>query len=207
MSQNKSPQDLLLEQIASEAYNVGYSASLHFATLDIASKVPTMVTVTSFAVGILGLVYPQFAEKLPSAILLIIGICMLYVRDYESRLGEYEQAGIKLNNLYKQLHDLVVDVKSVPAPSATQLDAFRQRLIEVRTAASGLNVSPQIFGASWKAHHRFFWVIDSSWVAEHLNRKFSWRDKAPLSAFVLLGLIVLGLLTAGLHVARSGICQ
>ncbi len=207
MSQPKSPRDLLLEQIASEGYNVGYSASLHFATLDIASKVPTMVTVTSFAVGILGLVYPQLAEKLPSAILLIIGICMLYVRDYESRLSEYEQTGIKLNNLYKQLHDLVVDVRSVTAPSAAQLDAFRQRLIEVRTAASGLNVSPQIFGASWKAHHRFFWVIDSSWVGEHRNRKFSLRDKAPLSAFVLLSLIVLGLLATALHLARSGICQ
>ncbi|CAN4277866.1 SLATT domain-containing protein [Pseudoxanthomonas sp. LjRoot125] len=206
MSQNKSPRDLLLEQIASEGYNVGYSASLHFATLDIASKVPTMVTVTSFAVGILGLVYPQFADKLPSAILLIIGICMLYARDYESRLGEYERTAIQLNNLYKRLHDLAIDAKSSSGQSA-QLDEFRQRLINIRTEASDLNVSPQIFGASWKAHHRFFWVIDSSWVREHRNPKFSWRDMAPLSAFVGLGVIASALLAGGIHLFINALCQ
>ncbi|MEN5266207.1 SLATT domain-containing protein [Stenotrophomonas sp. TWI587] len=203
----KTARQLLLEQIASEGYNVGYSASLHFATFDIASKVPTLVTVTSFAVGILGLVYPDFSEKLPSAILLIIGICMLYARDYESRLGEYEAAGVKLNNLYKRLHDLIIDAQSSTDEDQLGLEEVRLRLIQIRLEASGVNVSPQIFGASWKAHHRFFWVIDSSWVRDHRNPSFTWRDMVPLSAFAVMGVIASALVVGTIHFAFNNLCR
>lgn len=207
MAETKSPKKLLLEQIASEGYNVGYSASLHFATFDIACKVPTIVTVASFAAGIFGLIYPSLSDKLPSAILLVIGICMLYVRDYERRLGDYERTAISLNRLYKQLHDLIVRVQGISDRDTDALDAARASFLSIRTEASNLNVSPQIFGASWKAHHRLFWVIDSSWVRDHVYPRISWRDMAPLSFFLVAAAASLVLLGALLYIGTHQWCS
>lgn len=190
----KQPRDLLLEQIASEGFNVGYSASLHFATFDLVTKLPTAVTVVSFAAGVLGLAYPDFTSKLPSAILLTIGFCMHYIRDYESRLNEYESAGIALNNLYKSLHDLAIEVESITDRDKSAIETARARLASIRSDASKINVSPQVFGASWKAHHRFFWVIDSTWVQKNRSPPITLFDKAPLSFFILLGTIAAAML-------------
>lgn len=64
----------LLIKIAQKGYNVAYGANINFATYDIVKKIPGYVSFLSIIVGILGLVYPPFAEKYVSVFILILGI-------------------------------------------------------------------------------------------------------------------------------------
>ena len=52
----------LLIKIAQKGYNVAYGANINFATYDIVKKIPGYVSFLSIIVGVLGLVYPPFAE-------------------------------------------------------------------------------------------------------------------------------------------------
>lgn len=69
----------LLIKIAQKGYNVAYGANINFATYDIVKKIPGYVSFLSIIVGILGLVYPPFAEKYVSVFILILGIASVYI--------------------------------------------------------------------------------------------------------------------------------
>lgn len=184
---------LLLEQIASEGYNVGYTARMHFATFDIATKAPGWMTLLSLTVATLSLFVPCLGSKPPTAALLIVGISMLYVRHYEERLADYEAVANFLNEKFKRLHDLSNAAEATQDSDSQRLDAIHASLVEVRNAVKNKSIGRQIFGASWRAHYQFFWVIESAWVAKHRQPPFEFFfDKMPVSFY--LTLITVGLL-------------
>ena len=75
----------LLRSIATTGYNVGFGAKKHFATYDIVEKAPGWIGFISSAVGVLALIYDPLSAKLPSAILVILGICTFYIIPYKSK--------------------------------------------------------------------------------------------------------------------------
>lgn len=99
----------LLKSIATAGYNVGFGAKKHFATYDIVEKAPGWIGFISSAVGVFALIYDPLSEKLPSAILIILGICTFYINPYKSK--EYDTEGRKILKIFADLRDLYQDVK------------------------------------------------------------------------------------------------
>src|SRR3984885_5359161 len=63
----------LLKHVAQTGYNVGYGAKKHFATYDMAVKVPGFISLLTFIVGLYFLLVDFTAKKYFSAACLILG--------------------------------------------------------------------------------------------------------------------------------------
>lgn len=165
----------LLRCIAQAGYNVGFGAKKHFATFDIAGKVPGWIGFLSIVVGIAGLIYEPLSSKVPSAVLLILGVAGLYMSLY--RGSEYEAAGKDLTDGFKKLRNLYWSVKGGGDVSTAEAEL---RAIEAK--CDQLALSRQIAFSGWYAHYKFFAEQQIDWIDEQLH--FTWRDKVPLSAGV-----------------------
>lgn len=177
----------LLRCIAEAGYNVGFGAKKHFATFDMAGKVPGWISFLSFAVGIAGLVYEPLSSKVPSATLAILGVAGLYMSLY--RGSEYEAAGKELTVAFKQLRNLYWSVKGGCDLSTAEAD-----LQALETKSDQVAISRQIALSGWYAHYKFFAEQQIDWIDEQLH--FTWRDKVPLSARVV-GAFLIVVLIAG----------
>lgn len=177
----------LLRCIAEAGYNVGFGAKKHFATFDMAGKVPGWISFLSFAVGIAGLVYEPLSSKEPSATLAILGVAGLYMSLY--RGSEYEAAGKELTVAFKQLRNLYWSVKG-----GCDLSTAEAELRALETKSDEVAISRQIALSGWYAHYKFFAEQQIDWIDEQLH--FSWRDKVPLSARVV-GAFLIAVFIAG----------
>ena len=177
----------LLKCIAEAGYNVGFGAKKHFATFDIVEKVPGWIGFVSFAVGVFGLVYEPLSKKVPSAILTIVGAAAWQMSSY--RGAEYNDAGKELTGIFNDLRDLYRFVQG--GGNLTTAHAQLRTLEERFRAAS---ITKQIAVSGWYAHYKFFAEQQIGWVDEQLH--FRWRDKVPLSAILVVGLLAISVVAA-----------
>lgn len=180
-----------LKIIAEKAYDVGYSAKLHFSTYDIVEKAPGWIGMISLIIGVLSLYIDVLAAKHVSALITVVGICSLYITYYSETKGQYFQAGNTLTELFDRLKLLHAQCKSEPGFTAahqheldTIVDVFRKTCLTKHILFSG-----------WLAHKKFFWDQQIEWIDEY--RKFYFfRDKIPLSFYALVIAILLVIIAA-----------
>lgn len=182
----------LLKNIATTGYNVGFGAKKNFATYDIVSKTPGMISFFSMAFGIYALVFDGLSTEFLSATFIVLGIISLYITMYDSQKGDYESSGIQLTQYFNKLRDLYCRVKSDPC---TNTATFELELSDIESGYYNCNISKQILFSDWYAHYKFFWQHQIEWIDE--QKKFSFlRDKLPLtfSLTIFTVLIVSGVL-------------
>ncbi|MGB0466646.1 MAG: SLATT domain-containing protein [Pontibacterium sp.] len=167
----------LLKTIAETGYNVGFGAKKHFATHDIVEKAPGFISFFSMAFGIYALVFDGLSTKFLSASFIILGIIGLYISLYDSKKSDYEQAGVKLIQLFNELGKLYRHAKNASDSEFLQLE---EQLGELEGRYYGSNQSKQILFSDWYAHYKFFWQHQIDWVDEQKKFRF-FRDKLPLT--------------------------
>lgn len=185
--------DGLLKCIAETGYNVGFGAKKHFATFDIVEKLPGVIGFLSLAVGIFSLVFESLSAKVPSACLAVAGVSALYIALFDHRKAEYETAGRELTRLYNELRNLYRSVQAGADIAAAQASL---KVIEDAFYAAAL--TNQALLSDWYAHYKFFFQQQHDWIDE--QKRFTWRDKVPLSFLAFVGLLVVG---AGIWTAAA----
>ncbi len=178
--------DALLRTIAETGYNVGFGAKKHFATFDIVDKAPGLIGFVSLAIGIFSLVFEQLSAKLPSACLAVAGVCGLYITFYDHKKGDYDRVGKELTRLFNELRDLY---RSVQAGADVPSSAVALKAIE--SAYYDMSISNQALFSDWYAHYKFFAQQQIDWINE--QKKFTWRDKFPLSLLLAVGLLIIAI--------------
>lgn len=169
--------DHLLKTIAETGYNVGFGAKKHFATYDIIEKMPGVIGFISIAIGIFSLVFEVLSAKVPSACLTIAGIASLYIGFYDHKKLEFESAGKELTLIFNDLRDLY---RGLQGGADIDASVASLKLLEARYYSK--SISNQILFSDWYAHYKFFAQQQIDWVNE--QKKFTWRDKFPLSLVV-----------------------
>jgi hypothetical protein len=182
-------QQELLKQIAETGYNVGYGAKKHFATAEFVDKLPGWTSLLSVVIGVFGLIYPALSDKVPSAVLIIIGFATVYLGYYNK--AEYLKAGEMLTASFQSLSSLYRDVKSLPRDA--DFTDLNRKYEQIRADANGHGISRQIFLSDTAAHYKFFWQQQIGWIEEQITFRF-WRDKIPLTTSITVSVLVLGLI-------------
>jgi hypothetical protein len=193
--------DSMLKKIAQKGYDVSYAANLNFATYDIVSKFPSVVSFLSIAIGILGLVVSAFQLTWVSVSILIIGIMSLYVEHFTVNKEEYGERGRKNTALMYRLKNLYYKVKDLQSEE----DDFTEEEKEYEAIEKEFNdtaCAKQILFANWFAHYKLFMEKDCGWLDEQLHFGF-WKDKIPGTAKVFLLILVLVLIV--LLIIKMGI--
>jgi hypothetical protein len=188
--------DGLLRSIAETGYNVGFGAKKHFATYDIVEKLPGWIGFVSLAIGIFSLVFEQLSAKLPSACLAVAGVSGLYISLYDHRKMDYERVGIELTRVFNNLRTLYRQVQG-----GADVGASQTTLRTLEDAYYSTGISKQIVFSDWYAHYKFFVQMQIDWIDE--QKKFTWRDKVPLSFIVVAGLVTVGLIALAVCAALS----
>ncbi|MEK4605549.1 MULTISPECIES: SLATT domain-containing protein [Bacillus] len=191
--------DALLKELATNGYNVGFGAKKHFATYDIVEKIPVIISVITFMVGLGQLAYPNapYAQFI-SLILVIISAFAFYISPYSQDKEKYEEAGVKTTKLFNQLRALYWKVQ---ISSADNFQEEETQMREIMNEFYAVSMSKQIYGSDWFAHYKFFCQMQIDWIDE--QKKFKWyKDKIPKSlVFSILMYIVIFLL---LKIAFTG---
>ena len=169
-----------LKQIAEKAYDVGFGAKKHFATLDIVDKVPGLIGFISLVIGVLALYIDSLSNKDISAILIVSSIIAMYISFYNSDKNTYEEKGIVLTKILNELKSFYYQVK---ADGYEVLETDIAKLEEIESRYYDNAISKQILFSGWYAHYKFFWEMQIDWIDEQKQFKF-WRDKLPLSLIV-----------------------
>ena len=177
----------LLRCIAETAYNVGYSAKLHFSTHDMVDKVPGFIGFMSMVVGIFGLYINEFSTKPLSATFIVLGIIGLYISFYSANKQDYAEAGEKLTKQFNDLKKLYFSVKSV---QEDELAEYIEKLSKIENEFCETCISKHLILSGWYAHYKFFWQQQIEWVDEQKHFNFL-RDKVPLSLSVTLVFFVI----------------
>lgn len=172
----------MLKMIAQKAYDVSYAANLNFATYDIVSKFPGIISFLSIVIGILGLVFPQFRVIGVSLTILILGILSLYTNAYAPTVKEYEKLGKDNTALLYRLKRLYFKVKDSDDDDQLFVDEEKEYK-EIELLFNQKAKSKQILFASWFAHYKLFVEKDYSWMDEQLHFGW-WKDKIPGTAKV-----------------------
>lgn len=180
--------ETMLNKIAQKGYDVSYSANLNFATYDILAKFPSIVSFSSIAIGILGLVVPAFQLTGVSVCILIIGILSLYVENFTNNKEDYAKRGETHTRLLYRLKNLYYKVKDSENDNNDYIDDEKEyRAIETEFNSS--TCAKQILFANWFAHYKLFMEKDYNWMDEQLH--FScWKDKIPGTAKIVLFIIL-----------------
>ncbi|TNB78803.1 SLATT domain-containing protein [Pseudomonas sp. Fig-3] len=174
-------QQVALKLIAEKAYDVGYSAKLHFSTYDIVEKAPGWIGLISLVIGVLALYIDVLAAKHVSALITVIGICSLYITYYADTKEQYFQSGNKLTQLLDQLKSMSARCKSNLQFTAVDQAELDQITTEFRSACQ----RKHILFSGWLAHKKFFWDHQIDWIAEHREFRL-FRDKIPFSVYALI---------------------
>lgn len=175
-----------LKLIAEKAYDVGYTAKLHFSTYDIVEKAPGWIGLISLVIGVLALYIDFLAAKDVSALITVIGICSLYITYYADSKEQYFQSGNKLTDLLNQLKAMSARCKSTQQFTAADQAELNQITADFGPACQ----RKHILFSGWLAHKKFFWDYQIDWIAEH--REFSlFRDMIPFSVYALIVVILI----------------
>lgn len=164
------------KQIAREYYNVIYGAKLNLASLDICEKLPSVISLLSLSLGILGLSFETFNNKSLASFLLIAGLVGLMLKPREMQKDKYCKAGNELTDISKKLELLHSDIE----PSEPESEAAgRVELRKLQTEHKEVYQPSPVFLASWYAHYKLFSEHNNKWFCIELG--LTWKDKIPLS--------------------------
>lgn len=179
----------VLRLIRDTAYDTGYGAKLNFATFDIAEKLPGLLAFIQLVVGVYALIYHELTVPKIGAVLVVIGICGLYLNSYQSDKSKYEKAGKDMTDRFNSLKDLYFEAKSFPEDHDFTDIVAKHDLI--RNETNSITISKQVLCSDWYAHYKFFWQQEINWLQEEKNFNF-FRDKLPLTFIttVSIGLIL-----------------
>jgi len=102
---------VLKKHIAETAYNVGYSAKLHFASFEMFEKLPGIISFISLAFGVYALGYIELSNRFTSTTLIVLGIIGVYISLKNNNDEDYENKGIILTDLFNELKHLMSEAK------------------------------------------------------------------------------------------------
>lgn len=171
----------LKKHIAETAYNVGYSAKLHFSTLEMVEKLPGVISFISMAFGIYALAFSQLSTKFMSCTLLVLGLTGLYITMRNGDKSDYETKGIQLTDLFNELKHLMSEAET----SSTDSEAIKDKLRDIEQRYNNSCASHHIMFATWLAHYKFFWEQQTDWIQAHRPFGF-FRDQVPLTLWLTL---------------------
>ncbi|EYA62460.1 SLATT domain-containing protein [Bacteroides fragilis] len=180
----------LLIKIAQKGYNVAYGANINFATYDIVKKIPGYVSFLSIIVGILGLVYPPFAEKYVSVFILILGIASVYIERFTPNIDSYSNRGIANTDQLNKLKNLYFEVKRMS--DSADFSTIEARYTAIEDEFNASSQPDQIVFANWLAHYKMFCEKDMSWMDEQLHFHW-WKDKIPMTAHIVIYILLLSI--------------
>lgn len=178
----------LLIKIAQKGYNVAYGANLNFATYDIVKKIPGYVSFLSITVGILGLVFPMFAEKLVSVFIIILGVASVYIERFSENIDSYSIRGKTNTDQLNKLKNLYFEVKGMP--DSADFSVIEASYDAIENEFNSASQPHQIVFSNWLAHYKMFCEKDMSWMDEQLHFHW-WKDKIPKSAHLVIYSIIL----------------
>lgn len=178
----------LLIKIAQKGYNVAYGANLNFATYDIVKKIPGYVSFLSITVGILGLVFPMFAEKLVSVFIIILGVASVYIERFSENIDSYSIRGRTNIDQLNELKNLYFKVKGMP--DNADFSVIEDSYNAIENEFNSGSQPHQIVFSNWLAHYKMFCEKDMSWMDEQLHFHW-WKDKIPKSAHLVIYSMIL----------------
>lgn len=177
-----------LKNVAEHGYNVYFGAKKHFATYDIVEKVPGWIALITLCIGIWQIYAPTFTySKEVSLVIIVASVIALQINQYAANKELYKDNGNALIKIHNDLKDLYLQVQSSQNPTVDQTHQDTlQKLLEQYYA---LSIPKQIFLSDWYAHYKFFCQSQYEWINEQKN--FTWADKVPFTARILLITILL----------------
>ena len=180
----------LLIKIAQKGYNVAYGANVNFATYDIVKRIPGYVSFLSITVGVLGLVFPTFTEKIVSVFILILGIASVYIERFTANIDSYSNRGITNTDQLNKLKNLYFEVKGMP--DSADFSSIEARYNAIEDEFNAGSQSHQIVFSNWFAHYKMFCEKDKDmdWIDEQLHFHW-WKDKIPKSAHLVIYVMLL----------------
>jgi len=177
---------VLKKHIAETAYNVGYSAKLHFASFEMFEKLPGIISFISLAFGVYALGYIELSNRFTSTTLIVLGIIGVYISLKNNNDEDYENKGIILTDLFNELKHLMSEAKK----DDSDIGMLSNTLKDIESRYNQNCASNHIMFASWLAHYKFFWEQQISWIEEYRNFSF-WRDKIPLTLWFSIILVII----------------
>ena len=181
----------LLKSIALKGYDVGFGAKKHFATYDMAAKAPNLIALGTLTAGVIQLSFkiPNDINKILSIFLIFIGIVAIFINIFTDRKKEYEDAGVKITQIYHNLRNLYFRVQGTNEIDKEELkrcEVEYERLIE---EFNKTGMTHQMMFSDWYAHYKFFVQLETEWIEE--QRSFKFRDKVPLALRWILYLVAI----------------
>lgn len=162
------------KQVAREYYNVIYGAKLNLASFDICEKLPSVISLLSLSLGILGLSFETLNNKYLASFLLIAGLVGLMLKPREMQKEMYCKAGDELTDISKKLELLHSEIE----PSESEASS-RVELRKLQNEHKEVSQPSPVFLSSWYAHYKLFSEHNNKWFCIELG--LTWRDKIPLS--------------------------
>lgn len=182
----------LLDELATNGYNVGFGAKKHFATYDMIKKIPGVIGLVGLLISVGQLAYPDspFNNGI-SVILLMASIVALTIAPYATRAAEYEKNAVKMTKQFNKLRRIYLTVKS---SASIQFEDEVKEMNEIMDEFYKIAISEHIFGSDWFTHYKFFSQHQIDWIDERKRFKFL-KDKVPTSFiwFIVALIIVIPL--------------
>ncbi|MBM7554444.1 SLATT domain-containing protein [Thalassobacillus pellis] len=189
----------LLKSIAIKGYDIGFGAKKHFATFDMACKVPNFIALGTLTAGVvqLGFEIPGLISKILSVLLISIGIASIFINHYADKKQEYVDAGVTINTIYQELRNLYFKVQGTREDDEERLEEHEQAYNELIKRFNETGITQQIVFSDWYAHYKFFVQLETDWIEE--QRPFKFKDKMPLAfrwaLYLLVGSLAIVIVT------------
>ncbi len=182
--------ETMLKKIAQKGYDVSYAANLNFATYDIVTKIPSVVSFLSIAIGIFGLVFESFRVVGVSVCILLLGIVSLYIERFTSNVDDYCKRGSSDTELLYRLKNLYFKIKDSDDTNSDFTEEEKE-YEEIEKVYNNTSSAKQILFANWFAHFKMFIEKDYKWMDEQLHFGW-WKDKTPgsLKATIIVLLVI-----------------
>lgn len=183
--------DELLKLIATRGYNVYFGAKKHFATYDIVEKLPRAIALIGILIGMWQLWQPNFHYNALVSFLLVAASVYAYtITQYDAEKTRYNEVAIQLVQIYNELHNLYLTVKS---SNATSFPNEEVRIQELMNRYYSVAMSKQIFLSHTIAHFKLFGESQIGWMDEQLHFTF-WEDKLPKVYKLILWFLITALI-------------
>lgn len=177
-----------LNTLAQKGYDIGFGAKKNFASYDIINKLPSWVGFISLAIGIIQIAYDDISfNKELSISLIFIGIAIIYLEVFKSKVDDFENEGIRLTILFNSIRDLYYQAKSDSNFIYSNYENLYQNIL---SNFYSNNMSKQIFMSSWYAHFKFFYEMQTEWIENELKLNF-FKDKLPNSLKIFFLIIII----------------
>lgn len=196
-----------LKTLAEKGYDVGFGAKKNFASFDMINKLPSWVGFISLAIGIIQISYNKISiDKELSILLIFVGIAIMYLEVFKSKVEDFEKEGIRLTKLFNSIRVLYYQTKSDNEYTYVKYSNQYETILNDFYSKS---ISKQVFMSQWLAHFKFFYEMQTEWIEKELKLEF-FKDKIPNSlkmTFFLIIVLVFIYVFYGCIPSLQGFCQ